>query len=80
MEMPLPFQMLEYSQNIAEVPSDLLHLQDLDYWSYSEEATAHSPLKPQVNSHCPGHVPVLISEPAGAASEIGERKSTKSMV
>ncbi len=63
MEMPFPFQMPEYSQNIAEVPSDLLHLQDLDYWSYSEEPAAHSPLKPQLNSHRPGHVPILKSEP-----------------
>ncbi|XP_064394873.1 transcription factor MafB-like [Halichondria panicea] len=60
---PFPFQMSEYSQNIAEVPSDLLHLQELDYWAYSEELPSHSPLKPQRDVHGPGHVPIPKSEP-----------------
>lgn len=58
MEMPFPFRMSEYTQN-AEVPSDFLPIQDLEYWSTFAEEPARSPLKPQQHDlHVPGHVPI----------------------
>lgn len=64
MAMPsFPYPDTEYAHNLAEVPRDLLNLQDLDYWSFVEgnsprNVIPRSPLKPQLADQ-QGHVPIL---------------------
>jgi hypothetical protein len=57
MAMPSYPSLYEYSQNPAEVPGDLLDLQDLEYWSLVEDSASRRQLKPN------GQVPVLKAEP-----------------